>query len=907
MLTKLRHQAEARLKGTTRLRKCLPPHRLLSRELEVRRVELELQNEELQRTQLELAAMSARYRELFDDAPVAYLTLDARGRVVDANLAAAALVGVDRGVLYGKPLSGFMRTTEADAFHVFRHEVMRAREKRACDLLLHRADRSARAIRIVMSPSSGGGDAYRCALLDLSELRDAVDARRAAESNAQAVLDAAPDAIVTTDAERRIVSFNPAAQQAFGFPPDEIVGQPLDRLMAAPGSDGKATGLRADGSTFPLETKVACWRARGQPMLTAILRDVSEREDALARLRETQERFDLITQHVDDAIYIADATGIVQYVSPAYARIWGRPADELRGQVGGWASSVVPEDRPGLESALRALRRGDPFDLEYRIARPDGAVRWLHDRAFPIEDASGRIVRVVGVAHDRTNELEIELELRQLHKMEAIGSLSSGIAHDFNNLLQVIIGAVDVAADETTPPEQARQFLQRAKEVAVRGADLVHRITRFVRREHVQRRPLALDEALRETGPLLSPLLGEHIELVMQLAAPDVRVRMTQVQLEQILLNLASNSRDAMPSGGTLLLRSERGADDAHVRVVVRDSGAGMDPETRSRVFQPFYTTKSAGRGTGLGLASVLSVVEQIGGNIEVESARGAGTTVSIDLPTCPADPAPEDRRARNARLEGGVLLVEDEPVVRTALRRQLEAVGLDVIEADNGAHALALAETRRPTLVVSDVLMPEMTGPELVRALRERWPDLPVLYLSGDPGDALDATALDARARLLAKPFDERELVAEVVALVDGRGARETATAGRRLTVLVVEDEEISRWGMEKLLTQSGFIVAEAGSLAEAREVASTRAIDVLLTDIRLPDGRGDALAREIRALLPHVSVIYMSGAPPSGPNVREPYLEKPIDIDQLLAVIAQEQSALGGGDPSLPGARPR
>ncbi len=831
----LRKRAEARLKGAPRLKKCALPGRRLAQELETHRVELELQNEELERARAEADAIRERYVELYDHAPVPYLTLDESGRILEANLAAEALLGVDRSLLHKKPLSAFMRPTDADAFHVFRHGVLRCGAKRSSDLMVRCSGGLFRVLRILVSvPDHEAKGECRCALLDVSDLREAEEARRAAESNAQAVLDAAPDSIVTIDLSGRIVSFNAAAQRAFGYEHDEVLARPAEMLVPPSyreehraylrhcmatgeaklvGKHGRVVlGLRKDGSTFPLELNVAEWRGRGERMFTAVLRDVSEREDALTRLRETQERFHLITEHVDDVFYIAESNGRILYVSPAYERIWGRPAAEILERPGGWPADVAPQDQRDVESAVRSLRRGEPVDIEYRIIRRNGTTAWIHDRAFPIDDACGGVARVVGVARDRTNERELELELRQVQKMEAIGTLSSAIAHDFNNVLQVVVGATALAADENTPPEQARQFLSRAKDMAMRGAELVHRITGFARKEHVQPREVPIDDAVRNAATLVRPLLGQHIELTLDLRASGALVRANQVQIEQILLNLASNSRDAMPTGGTFTVTTERLAKSAvseeRVRLLVSDTGCGMDDVTKSRAFDPFFTTKAAGQGTGLGLATVLAVAEQLGGDVHLDSVSGRGTTVVVELSTCEPREASSHQVDASTRFHGTALLVEDEPLVRKSVRRQLELLGFDVLEAETPRRALALVHegAEPPRVVVSDVLMPEMTGPQLVGALRVALPRLPALYVSGDPGRVLDTSSLDARTRLLPKPFDHRDLVAHLGELFEAESSpapsidsREDGAPFVAEASPVLENEEACRHAEER------------------------------------------------------------------------------------------------------------
>jgi PAS domain S-box-containing protein len=831
-------------------------------------VELEMQMEELRRAREESETSSRRYADLFDDAPVALLCLDGGGFIVDANVSAATLLGVERGALLKKPLAAFMAIRDADTLHLLRRETLRSRAKRARDVSLRGRDGTLRTVQVVLSvPSAGPTGECRCALIDVTDLRLAEEARRAAEAKTQAMLDAAPDAIVTMNREGRIASLNAAAERIFHFSPEELIGQSIECLVPAVASDLLVTrrlteGVRKDGSRFPVEIDVAEWQGKSEPMLTAICRDVSVRENALARLQETQNRFALITDHIEDVLYVIDANGRLSYVSPAFERIWAARSILVCDRIDAWPPKVHTEDRAEVQAARATLRRADPVDLEYRIVREDGTVRWIHDRATPIEDEHGHVTCVVGVARDKTIERELEIELAQAQKMETLGALSSGIAHDFNNVLQVVVGAITLAAEEDVPWDQASQYLERAKAVALRAGELVQRISGFARRQPAKRRALAIDQMLRDASTIVRPLLGEHIKLVLRLDARGAFVFATQVQLEQILLNLVSNSRDAMSSGGTVTLRSRRIVDSAHsgerIRIELTDTGSGMDEDTKSRALDPFFTTKKQGRGTGLGLASVLDVTEQLGGELRIDSEKGRGTTVTIELPACAPDLKASSSNIAVQPFHGTALLVEDEPLVRKTLRRQLERLGFSVLEAEGGPQGLEFAAESAPDVLVCDVLMPQMTGPKLAACLREHYPTLPVLFISGE-GDHGFAE-LAEKTRYLPKPFDPATLATELAFLLRPEPAKPKAP-----TLLVVESDAGQRQRLKKSLAAAHMRVFAVGTGEEAKAMATSWAIDVLVSNVHLSDGPGDALAAEIARLHPKVATFYVfEGEPP-------------------------------------------
>jgi PAS domain S-box-containing protein len=555
----LRREAERRLSGT-RAKKLVPnvaSKRRLTDELVLHKLELEVQNEELRRTHVELQEANEELTDLYDHAPVAYITFGADMRIVRANVAAAALLGVERRRLLGRAFSSFLPPADADALHLLQARPLETAGRCACEVRLRSSARASRRLQLLMTVrvvhdvrTGRSRRLCHCALIDLSDLRDAQEAR----------------------------------------------------------------------------------------------------ERALADMREAREQFDLFTRHFEDVLYIMDADERVIYVSAAYEKVWGLPSTTIEGRPGAWPQAVSPDDAALVARALGERRGGAPLDIEYRIKRPDGSLRWIHDRAFPVGGDDGSPARFVGIARDRTKQRELTETLEHAQKLEAIGTLSAGLAHDLNNVLQVIIGATSLAVDPVVPAHRAKEFIHQAHAVAIRGSELVHRITGFARRDHAPPGPLAIDAALGEACELLRPLLGDHVRLVVERRAPAAVVRAQQVQLEQILLNLAANGRDAMPAGGTFTVRTTEARGAVFVRV--SDTGCGMDEETRARIFSAFFTTKGEGHGTGLGLATVRGVVEQLGGKIQVSSAIGAGTTFTIELPTCERGPQARASKANGAAPE---------------------------------------------------------------------------------------------------------------------------------------------------------------------------------------------------------------------------------------------------------------
>jgi signal transduction histidine kinase/HAMP domain-containing protein len=437
---------------------------------------------------------------------------------------------------------------------------------------------------------------------------------------------------------------------------------------------------------------------------------------------------------------------------------------------------VHPDDRDRIHQALHSALQDGNLDIDFRSAGPEDA--WLSIKGQAHRDDRSKVVRLLGVEQDVTDRRRLELQLIQSQKMEAIGTLAGGIAHDFNNLLTGMIGYLGFAQRALPADSKVRNDVQQAERAARRAADLTARLLAYARRQMV--RPVAVDinQTVGGVDPLLQRILGEHIRLKCSLAADTWPSRMDVTQLEQVLVNMAVNARDAMPDGGVLrfvtrnMVVSQRMARDIpellpgeYAVIDVEDTGTGMDNLTLSRIFEPFFTTKPVGQGTGLGLSMCFGIVKQAGGHILVTSAPGKGTRFSVLLPRLTdgvlAKP-PADGTAPVATLEPGtesVMFVEDDPVVRELAVRTLRTAGYEVIEADGLRQAMAAARaTPRVDLVITDLIMPDGRGSEVAEGVRRLHPHMRLLYISGY--SELMATQLGATSvPFLAKPFSPHAL----------------------------------------------------------------------------------------------------------------------------------------------------
>jgi PAS domain S-box-containing protein len=463
------------------------------------------------------------------------------------------------------------------------------------------------------------------------------------------------------------------------------------------------------------------------------------------------------------------------YCSPAYEALWGQSVESLYTDAGSWLNAIVPEDRPRIAAAWDRAPAG--YDVEYRVRRPDGGVSHIHDRGNGVRADDGTLLRMVGIATDITDVKRLEEQLLHAQKMESLGRLAGGVAHEVNNLLQIVLGQAALGRDN---PAEAAERLAVIEETARSGGDLTARLLGLTRSQPIRAGVLDLAALAAEQASVLHDLVGPDIRLECTLEPAPWAIRADHEQIRRLVMALASNAADAMPAGGTLSIHTANVAYDEldarrspglsagdHVVLTVTDTGTGIREADRSRVFEPFFSTKRP--GAGLGLATCYGIVTRAGGHIRIESAPGRGTSVVCAFPR--AEPYPGGRAAAPAEAQHGpetVLVAEDEPMVREIVAANLRGLGFEVIEAGDGVEALAAAEaTPQISLLVTDVVMPRMGGRELAERLREQSPGLRILFVSGYTDGAL-RDADDPATAFLPKPFMSDELADAVRGLLD-------------------------------------------------------------------------------------------------------------------------------------------
>ncbi|HEU0014895.1 MAG TPA: ATP-binding protein [Longimicrobium sp.] len=491
-----------------------------------------------------------------------------------------------------------------------------------------------------------------------------------------------------------------------------------------------------------------------------------------------------------------DELRTLEFASEGCARLTGFPCAALVDDARLPFGSLVHEDdhEPMLAGLRHAVAEGRPYEVEYRIVTADGRERWVSDHGRAVDRAPDGVALLEGYIADVTARKQADEALRrseqqllQVQKMDTVGRLASGVAHDFNNLLTAIRGNAELLLADVPPDSPSREDVEEIRRAADRAAALTRQLLAFSRRQVLQARVLDLNDSVRAMERMLPRLLGEDVELVTRLDPALGRVRADPSQVEQVVMNLAVNARDAMPHGGVLVVSTENAVLDealrrrfpyvvpgAYALLEVIDTGHGMDAETAKLALEPFFTTKAPGKGTGLGLATVYGIVKQSGGYIWLDSRPGRGTSIRVYLPLVSDVEAEADevRQVLAIPAEGRetVLLVEDEDAVRRIGERVLSRAGYRVLTASTGAEAVAVSRQHPGTihLLLTDLVMPRMGGRDLARRLVAERPGLRVLYVSGYDRDAADGTAPGDRSDFIEKPFTSEALAEHVRRILD-------------------------------------------------------------------------------------------------------------------------------------------
>lgn len=601
------------------------------------------------------------------------------------------------------------------------------------------------------------------------------------------------ESVCITDLEDHILYVNPAFERAYGYSPEELLGRPISIVQTPSnppevireifpatlrgGWHGELLNRKKDGSDFPvfLSTSIVCDESGKAVALMSSATDISVSKRAAKALQQSEERYRELFENAGDMLYTCDLNGKITSINKAGEQMTGYMRETALQMC--IEEIVAPEQIAACRCMFKQNLKGETQDSVYQteFLCKDG-------RRIPVEIhsrliyESGLAIGVHGTVRDISDRKRLEDQFRQAQKMEAVGRLSGGVAHDFNNVLTIVSGYAQLLLDNPSLDSSAVEQATAIKKAARRGAGLTSQLLAFSRKQVLQPRILNMNSVVKNAGEMLSRLIGEDVTIETKFSPDIPPVKVDPTQIEQVLMNLAVNARDAMPNGGRLVLETSavvlredpldfRIKAGNYVRLAVSDTGSGMTDEVKSRIFEPFFSTKRREQGTGLGLATVYGIVRQSGGSIHVYSEVGHGTTFKIYLPAIesPQSVAAEIP-ARSERLSGSetVLLVEDEDDVRNLLERFLTRLGYSVLIASGPGSAIELVNSHQGTidLLLSDVIMPGMNGPDMARRLTALRPQLRLLYMSGYTDEAiLHHGVLDSAVNFIGKPFTIEQL----------------------------------------------------------------------------------------------------------------------------------------------------
>ena len=665
----------------------------LLHELRVHQIELEMQNEELRLSQEELDAERGRYFDLYDLAPVGYLTLNDEGLIKRANLTAAGMIGVARNFLLHKPASQFIYCEDQDIYYQRSKLLMESGELQSWEMRLKRVDGSTLWVRLHATLAYNG----ECwiAFNDITESKQA-----------------------------------------------EIVLEERTREL-----EGSVTALNIRN-----EENLKLSRAVEQSPVT---------------------------------IVITDTKGIIEFVNPKFTELTGYSAEEAVGQsVNMLKTDQTPPET--IEKMWATLNAGNTWEGEFVNKSKDGNIFYEHATISALRDDSGTITQYVAVKEDITEKKSVMAQLIHAQKMESIGQMAGGLAHDLNNILSVINGYASLAQLGIDEDKKMFKCLDEITRATSRAASLTHSLLAYSRKQEMNQQKQNMNLLIETVGSFISRIIHDNITFTLSLAAAPLGVNVDTVQIEQVLLNLATNARDAMPDGGTLTIATAAGSMDEryiathgygtigrYAIITVTDSGHGMDAETKRKVFDPFFTTKESGKGTGLGLVMVMGIIKQHGGFIDLQSEPGRGSVFQLYLPLVEAEEVTvlsTDQDVQIEKASGTILVVEDEPETRAILAEFLTMAGYTVITAMDGQDAVEKFAPRKEEieLVISDVVMPRKSGKKACDEIRQMSESVKFIFVSGHANDViLREGELVTDVKIIAKPILPYELLKSIRVLM--------------------------------------------------------------------------------------------------------------------------------------------
>jgi two-component system cell cycle sensor histidine kinase/response regulator CckA len=744
------------------------------------------------------------FRALTESAPDGIVLVNQEGRIILVNERTEKLFGFQREELLGQPVEVLVPQRFRGKHRGHRAGFMGHQQVRpmgaGLELFGLRKDGTEFPIEISLSPIVTADGSLVCAAI-----RDITDRKRI-EERLRRLLDSAPDAMVIAGHDGKIVLVNSQTEKLFGYQREELLGQPVEvlvperfwgmhqtyrgRYMANPqarpmGAGSELFGLKKDGTEFPVEISLSPQVTEEGVLVSSTIRDITERKRVEEALRQSEASFRAMVEGTY-GVYRATPEGKLLMVNSALVKMLGYASSEEVLALN-LATDIFENgeytpllfDQPGRQKQFAKM--------EAHWKRKDGTSLAVEISGRPVKDDSATILYFEVIAEDVSHIRGVEQRLRHVQKMEAIGRLAGGIAHDFNNVLGVIVAYSEMLVEKLNEDEELFPLVMSITKAVERGGTLTRQLLAFSRQQVLEPQVMSLGDYLGTIKDMLARVIGEDLELKIRTGDARLHVKVDPTQMEQVVMNLVVNARDAMPRGGRLTIEtSEVDIDDEycsrnpearvgrHVMLAVSDTGCGMPPEVLSRIFEPFFTTKEQGKGTGLGLATLYGIVKQSGGHITAYSEVGRGTTFKIYLPATQEETAKRETLSPEKIAPRGVetiLIVEDEESLRAVTREYLANKGYQVIVAENFEQAVEASadSARHIDLLMTDVVLPGASGPKLAERLATTRPEMKVLFVSGYTADALvhgDLHRTDFA--FLSKPFSLNTLARKIRAILD-------------------------------------------------------------------------------------------------------------------------------------------
>ena len=758
-----------------------------------------------------------RLAAIVESSQDAIIGTDLKCRITSWNKGAELMFGYPSADVMGKSISILSPSDRLTEAITIREEVQKGIKTNNFETVRVAKDQRRLDVSISISPvlDSDGNVVGASAIgRDITAFKQTQDALRKASETS---IYASPIPIIAVDTKRRVTLWNPAAQAVFGWSEQEVLGQqsPLTleggtkqslllhkRLLAGETLTGiELRGRKKDEASVAISLSATpVWdENRKIKGIIAFLTDITETKRAEEVLRRTEQKYRTIFENAIEGIYQATPQGKYISANPALARMFGFDSSdemiEARTDVR-TQQYVHPEMHEEFVSLMR--RRGVVQNFEYQAHRKDGKVIWVSESARVARDAHGQLLHFEGVVQDITEQRELEQQLRQMQKIEAVGRLAGGVAHDFNNVLMAISSYSELLQLRIPEDDSRRKYLDEITKAVDRAASLTKGLLTFSRKQVLSPHVLDLNALINDQLKMLRRLVPENIDIKFSPRSAQAFIKADSTQIEQVVMNLVINARDAMPDGGQVLIEVGDSGPDAsgssiespntassHILISVADNGCGMDDATKSQIFEPFFTTKEAGKGTGLGLAIVFDIVKQSGGKIFVESEVDRGTTFAITFPR--AEPAIrqniEETTETLSPATETILLVEDEPTVRESIAEYLRQNGYQTLSASGGPQALLIARQFEDPihLMLTDVIMPQMSGRELAEQLASIHPETKIVFMSGYSDNLLSSRqVLNPELVLLQKPIRLASLGKRLREILDRGPVAKAASAGK-------------------------------------------------------------------------------------------------------------------------------